>query len=83
VEAEWSIALVVAAGTCIDSNSWEVEAVVLEEVSEAVPIPVAIHLVYQRQFLEAESQDEDPEGEGGGLKMPLVGAVAVEVEGGA
>ena len=57
-----------------------VEAVVLEEVSEAVPIPAAIHRVYQTQFLEAASQGGDPEGEVVGLRMPLAGAAGVEAE---
>ena len=48
--------------------------------SEAVPIPVAIHLVCQRQFLEAESRDGDLEAEVVGWKMPLGDVVAVEVE---
>jgi hypothetical protein len=61
----------------------EAEAVFPEEVSEAGPIPAAIHLVYQRQFLEVAIQDEDPEVEEVDLKMPLEGAVAVEVEEGA
>ena len=60
-----------------------VEAVVLEEVSEAVPIPAAIHPVYHTQFLEAASQGGDPEGEVVGLRMSLVGAAGVEVEAGA
>ena len=48
--------------------------------SEAVPTPVAIHLVYQRQSLEVESRDGDLEAEVVGLKMPLEGVVVVEVE---
>ena len=52
------------------------------EVSEAVPIPVANLLEFHRQFLAAASQDGGREGEVAGLKLPLVGEVAVEVEGG-
>jgi hypothetical protein len=74
--------LVVAAATGIDSNSSEVEAVFPGEASEVVPILAAIHLVYQRQFLEAEPQDEDPEAEEVRLKRPLGGAVAAAEEGG-
>jgi hypothetical protein len=82
-EAGWSVALVVAAGTGIDLNSLEAEAVFLEEVSEAGPIPAAIHLVSRRQFQEGVIQDEDLEVEEVDLKTPLEGAVAVEVEEGA
>lgn len=77
-EAEWSIELVVAAGTGIDSSSWEVEVGFPEEVSEAAPIPAATHLVYQKQCREAEIPDADREGEGAGLMGLLVGAVAAE-----
>ena len=78
-EVGWSTAQVVAAGTCIDLSSWEVVAVVLE-ASEAVPTPVAILLVFQRQSPEAVKRDEGLEAEEVGLKMLLEGGVVVEAE---
>ena len=58
------------------------EAGFLEPVSEVVPIPAASPVVCHRQFLGGASQDEDPEAAAVGSKMPLVGAVGVEVEAG-